>query len=333
MKSKLPLQLGEETIKNAPWVSLKSGDLCVPQHYLLYRHTFESVEKIIFDIEFDDHYPIFVCEDVLGVYIQVGIVGFDNYQSTRSQLSQKIVYGRKWRVEANLPSSEIIQTAFLAIKKAREHEIRELFKFVDEKDTTTPFSNHHDMLNLSRSSDWIVGVSFNKKDINFSDVQEYLDLVRYDRAKLQLVSMDKINNKKWVVEIQIESNVDSQIPETKNTLVTLLVSTLNQNALYYQLMEEFIRLSDRYIDETFKYKGFGRFSHENSITAIGQLSAILRKNNSSNTETVFEKRFEDTNYQTDATRVPKLVKGILSQKISNSLAKFGILGGFMPGHI
>jgi hypothetical protein len=130
------------------------------QHYLSYQHSLQSVEQLLLDIDFDPRYPIFVSQadaDLSaktgsGLYVQVGIVGVDNYKSSDNG-QEKLVYGRKWRVEPQLPSSEIIQTIFLALKKAREHEIRELFRLEHKDKMTTPLNNHHDFPLLTNSRD------------------------------------------------------------------------------------------------------------------------------------------------------------------------------------
>ena len=145
MKSIALLQASEKPITNAPPVQLGNGEHCIPQHYLLFSHTRESVEQIVLNIEFHKNYLVFVCEDHTGIYIQIGIIGFDNFAPSDQRQQQKVVYGRKWRVEPQLPTSEIIQTVFLALKSAREHEVRELFKLTSECRITTPFSNHHDL--------------------------------------------------------------------------------------------------------------------------------------------------------------------------------------------
>ena len=156
--TQISLLPGESPIENAPSVKLDNGGLCIPQHYLRYHHTRQSVERIILDIDYSDRYPVFVCEDDSGLYLQVGIVGYDNYAPRASQSGLKVVYGRKWRVEPQLPTSEIIQTVFLALKKAREHEVRELFRFHHRSGSTTPFNTHHDLPLMSQNADLLAGI-------------------------------------------------------------------------------------------------------------------------------------------------------------------------------
>ena len=107
--------LFEQPVDNAPVITLNNGNQCIPQHYLVYQHTLASVQSLVYDIDFDDRFPVFVNKDNNELTIQIGIIGVDNYKSCNEI---KIVYGRKWRVEPSLPTSEIIQTVFLAIRIA-----------------------------------------------------------------------------------------------------------------------------------------------------------------------------------------------------------------------
>ena len=150
--NKVTLFKGEFAFENTPKTVLDDGRTCVPQHYLKYCHTLLSFEELLLQIEYSDRYPIFVCEDESGLYLQVGIIGEDNYINNTHNGSSKMVYGRKWRVEPKLPTSEIIQTVLLAIKTAREHEVREKLRLNINGKVTTPFNNHHDINILTNSS-------------------------------------------------------------------------------------------------------------------------------------------------------------------------------------
>lgn len=65
------------------------------------------------------------------MYVQIGLIGRENYERGPAVRRRKLVYGRKWRLDADTPSSEILQTMYLAIQKAREHEVRELLTVYD----------------------------------------------------------------------------------------------------------------------------------------------------------------------------------------------------------
>lgn len=339
MKSIALLQAGEKPIKNAPPVLLGNGEQCIPQHYLLFSHTRESVEQIVLDIEYHENYLIFVCEDHSGIYIQIGIIGFDNYEPFDQRQQQKVVYGRKWRVEPQLPTSEIIQTVFLALKSAREHEVRELFKLVSENRITTPFSNHHDLPLMAQNGELVMNDFEHVLDL--TGLQHALSLISYDASKFILESLTPLNNKQYLLELKIESTNDSLLPEIngtdirntqiKNTNIGLLLDSLTTNELYYQLMDTLLVVSNRHVEENFHYFGFARFSRNNNIQAIARLSSALRKGDEQPEQNSFVKDFEKANYETDTTRVPALHKGRLAAKIKMKLAAFGGLQGILPG--
>ncbi len=150
------LHQGESLLRQAPVVKLANGENCTPQHFFSFEHSIDSVEALLASITFNEAYPVFVSKDQASLFIQVGVVGQDNYGGVNSNYGpDKIVYGRKWRVEKNLPTSEIIQTVFLAIKKSREHELRELLTLRDS-DTgkvSTPFNGHHDLPLMANNSE------------------------------------------------------------------------------------------------------------------------------------------------------------------------------------
>ena len=101
----------------APSVLLPNGNKVVPQHYLQFKQTLLSLREIINHIDEVPSTPIFADEDEQGMYIQVGLIGRENYDRGQYSRPHKLVYGRKWRIDSDTPTSEIIQTAFLAIKK------------------------------------------------------------------------------------------------------------------------------------------------------------------------------------------------------------------------
>lgn len=318
---------GESPLKNAPPAQLSNGAQCIPQHYLKFNHNDKTVNQIIMDIEYDDRYPIFVCQDQAGLYIQIGIIGFDNYK-LRKDNSQKIVYGRKWRVEPELPTSEIIQTVFLALKKAREHEVRELFCLTLDGRKSTPFNNHHDLPLMARHTDLLQPSVVKSSEQSLrSNLIETLEKIRYDSARLELKSLQKLDDQLWFVEVFIDISEHSLLPELKDTKIQLLLSSSETNAIYYTLMEYFIGLSDQHINEHFTYRGFTRFSQKNSIEAIAELSVNLRQKDQIDS---FQKEYEASNYQTDLTRVPRLDNSAYAHKVRAQLEKHQPLDGILP---
>ena len=323
----------EQPIMGAPIVDIGKGNTCIPQHFLKYEHTLESIESVIADISFSDKYPIFACEDQTGLYLVIGIIGRDNYKTHLTDTPLKIVYGRKWRVEPNLPSSEIIQTAFLAIKKAREHEIRELFrlKSYDSYKSSTPFSGHHDTPVLERLMNKTDRIN---KPSSLDNIREMLLRITFDNNNIILEDIETLKSGAHALSLTIKENGNkfhnTDIPEYKNLTLNIIVDVLDTNLITFSIMQELIKISDRYVDEKFQYRGFHRFSWTNYISEIGDISIMLRDKQRITETPNFEGHFENMNYDVDSTRVPVLKDGILSQIILNKLASFGELEGHLP---
>lgn len=331
MKQYKNLLLGETPIKHAPNIQLTNGENCIPQHYLQFQHTLESVDRIVADINYCDRYAIFACEDVNGLYIQIGIIGYDNYKSIKQQSQQKIVYGRKWRVEPELPTSEIIQTVFLALKTAREHEVRELFCVFNKGKKSTPFNNHHDLPLMAQNAELFKSeLSCNTQLGDAKSINSVLSNIRYDSADLSLQNVQSLTNGAYLIEIGINLSSDSQLPELKSQTINLILPTLDENNLYFELMDAFLNLSDRHVEENFTYQNFARFSRNNSLLAIGELSTQLRQRGITEKTSGFNQAVQANNYETDKTRVPNIGKGLASQKARAQLSNFGLLSGLLP---
>jgi len=325
------LHEGEKAIQNAPLVTLKNGENCIPQHYLTYAHTLESVQKIILNCYFDERYPIFVGQENNNIYIQIGIIGFDNYKPLNQQTQKKIVYGRKWRVEPELPTSEIIQTVFLAIKVAREHEIRELFTLSMLLGSTTPFNNHHDLPLMAKNKKLLELSQPNAVPIaEFKQqVESLLPHIKYDHGTLSLLDIEQRKNGQILIDLALQINKKSQLAENTNLTFTLIITQSNTNEFLFLLMEKFIQHSHNYVEEHFTYQGFHRFSRENNVQEIAELSINTRnKRNIQNQD--FLNALEESNYATDKNRVPVIVNTELAQKIAKNLSTFGELDGVLP---
>jgi len=328
------LRLGEIPLLNAPEVVLDNGRTCIPQHYLQFQHSHASLEALVVDIDYSARYPIFACEDAGGLYLQVGIVGFDNYEKpTTNPTPAKIVYGRKWRVELELPSSEIIQTAFLALKKAREHEIRELFRLVepDGHGYSTPFNNHHDLPLMAQNAELLTPAkAVTSGKLGFQEISQALGHLRYDSASFHLMNLQAHGTVRHIVDINIQHTPKTSLPELQSQTITLVLESLDINELYYELMTAMIKLSDQHVDENFTYRHYRRFSRRYSIAALGELSKHVRRRNWSWPNSDFEAQFTHANYQTDLSRVPRLGEGLNARKIRSQLANFNIIEGILP---
>ncbi|TXR53638.1 hypothetical protein [Reinekea thalattae] len=328
------LGVGEQAITNAPRVQLNNGSMCIPQHYFSYQHTLQSVEQVVSGIDYSARYPIFVDQDAGGVYLQVGIVGQDNY---KTHIKNKLVYGRKWRVEGNLPTSEIIQTAFLAIKTAREHEVRELLRLERQGGTATPFNNHHDLPLMAKNPDLLIDEPTTLA-INSDDrlpqfkllLTDLLQGLYFDHGQFSLLTVEQRRANQYLVDIQLSSACADEWSFGDAGTVTLMLKQPTLNGFLYALMDELIEQSNTHVEEHFTYMGFARFSRSNSVQAIADFSIALRKNHQSTAQQTVQPFFEQNNYDTDQTRVPTVRQGVLGDKLKANLAGFQPLEGILP---
>lgn len=336
MSKAIPLFAGETAINHAPYIALDNNTQCIPQHYLRYQHDLASVEALIQEIEFHPQYPIFVCQDETGLYLQIGIIGYDNYQARTEQSSYKIVYGRKWRIESQLPSSEIIQTAFLAIKKAREHEIRELFTLSLNAKTCTPFNNHHDLPLLSRASHQIEQKNTSKLDR--ASIEALLSRIEYDKGRFSLIKIEERKNapigeqsvSSCLIELIYQPSKQTHLEELAHQPITLILQYADTHYFMFALMQHLIQLSDRQVDESFKFKGVKRFSWHNDIEQIGQVSIQTRDKQIANNNQHLANALAQNNYQTDKTRVPQIMDSLFGSDLKKKLSHFQDLQGILP---
>ncbi|MFC3120616.1 hypothetical protein [Agaribacter flavus] len=328
MNRDISLLPAEMPLPRAPKVALKDGTNCIPQHYLSYKHSLSSVQHIASFLDFDPAYLFFVDEDNAGIYLQIGIVGADNY-TPHEQQEPKIVYGRKWRIESNQPSSEIIQTAFLAVQKAREHEIRELIKWRYDGVVTTPFSCHHDLPLMAMSKH--THVESQNEALSEGDVSRLLAQLRYDHACFSLENMVKLAGDNVAVALKLKPSSHTQLPElSEETTLTCLCESLTLDHFLYSLVDALINLSNRLVEDKFRFKGFARFSRNNSIVSIASLSATTRYFGNMADVDGFADTLSMANYETDYARVPAMPEGTLGEKIAQQMKAFNITQGIMP---
>ena len=322
MVEDISLRLGEKVMPNAPKVLLSNGNYCIPQHYLTYHHTLQSVEALIVDIEYDPRYIVFAAQEGEGIYIQVGVIGHDNYhkKSSKKISQEKLLFGRKWRVEPELPTSEIIQSVFLAIKKSREHEVRELFKLSLQHSTTTPFNTHIDLpLMAEFYEQQSTPVRSAEQSPSEDAINNILDKISYDHSDLTLVDFQQRNNGLWLVDVKVEQTTKSTLPEMRNKTVYLMIEEISLNSLSRALMQEFVKLSDLHVDQHFSYQGFHRFDPNIDIQDIADLSQQTRKQELA---LQFANEFSKTNQKVDLMRIPTVQSGLLFQKHEQVIKQF-----------
>ena len=294
------LEPGETAIALAPVLRIAGDELCIPQHFLCYAHSRETVEAIIAKIDYDPRYPIFVSGDDSGLFIQIGIVGPDNYKSS----ADKLVYGRKWRVEPNLPTSEIIQTVFLALKKAREHELRETFVLLHEGRKTTPFNGHQDLPHMARHAACYIGQS---PEIS---PQQIIERVIYDGATFEISDLINMPSGQAVLTLRPKQMSRGDFATLCQSGLTFLSEGLSPSDILRGLFEACLKTSDAHVETHFRFDGFARFSRDVNIFQIAKLSVKQRQCPTTYLPQKQAKEFigslANENYETDATRIPTL---------------------------
>ncbi len=285
---------GEAPLTQAPQVVLDDGRACVPQHYLRYAHSLASTEAIIARIAYDEAYPVFVSQDDCGIFIQIGVIGPDNYKADKRR---KIVFGRRWRVEPNLPTSEIIQTVFLALKKAREHEIREQITLHFDGHIATPFSCHQDLPLLARQKP--------KPQHTDLSVEQIIAKIKYAKTGFERVDTVHLTGGDYVITVK----TDAPHHHLKD-YISFTTPDLSQASILHNFIDALIRLSDRDVEERFTFDGFARFSHAICPEQIARFSVKTRqcptKLMDSDEAARFVSEFSTQNYEIDSTRIPAL---------------------------
>lgn len=331
---------GEIPLVGAPKATLANGTKTTPQQFFVYQRNKDIVENIIRFIEFDVNYPLFVTEDAGQVFLQVGILGQENYPPNQQARPRKIVYGRKWFIEPTQPTSEIIQTAYLALVKAREHELREFltirYDHHGEYKKATPFNSHIDLPLMAKNPNLFAPHTDNWTD-RHSNITNLLSRIYLANHQFELHDYLQVDAKQCLITLSISSDSTSPLahffPELTDTQLTLLTKT-NDNAFLYTLMDALLAKSQQYIEENFKFQGFARFSRQQNIQAIGQFSLdtrLLPENPDSRKQADFQRLFRDMTIEVDSARAPTMAKHpILNTQQKTSLENEIIHEGYLP---
>jgi hypothetical protein len=332
------LQPGEVPMPFAPTVELSNGKVYIPQHYLQYQQTPETISELLASIEFENNILLFAGEDHRGMYIQVGMVGRENYDRTHVVRAQKLVYGRKWRIDSDAPTSEVIQTAFLAIKKAREHEVRELLTVREPVSgkTSAPFSSHIDLPLMAGNSELVTSEAEENNLTRPINLKSFVSGIRFGQREVQITDTLFRRNGTTIVDLRlgaapIARQAEGDLTEYENLEFSIQLNRVGRAEFLYELMAELIKISDRHVEENFTYKGFARFSRQVDPIRIAQLSIETRPYARDSANVKFDKVFKAMNYSVDASRAPSIGEGKLAEKNQNIIENLGSsLLGHMP---
>ncbi|MBL8953199.1 MAG: hypothetical protein JNK82_20645 [Myxococcaceae bacterium] len=318
---------GETPMPGAPTLEL-DGSRVTPSQYLLYNQTVSAVQEVVAKLTYKPNMHVFVSSDGEkpgeGVYVQVGIVGPDNYPVTGKSLPDKIVYGRKWRVEKLLPTSELIQTVMLALKSAEEHEARERLVIGGY----TPLSNH---LDLPLLTEWLkTNASAPQAPIDgLAAAQAAFDAVHYAGCKVEVLELERRKTGMTLVDVKLVADpaFGRVSDEVDGKMLTLMADGATPSHLVYALMDAVLHDVERHVEENFKYDGFARFSRNVAVKDLADFSAFSRNLRNFDFSPDFKATAGVMNRAIDAERAPDFVPGPANDVAKADLdARPGLLG-------
>jgi hypothetical protein len=300
---------GESPMPGAPTVVL-DGSKVVPSQYKLYNQTVSAVQEVVSKIAYKPNMHVFVSSDGgkegEGVYLQVGVVGVDNYPIRGKELPEKIVYGRKWRVEQLLPTSELIQTVMLALKSAEEHETRERFVV----NGYTPLNNHLDLPLLKQ----YLETHERKAEAPVADVaaaQKAFDTVHYAGCKVQVMEFEHRKTGKTIVDVELKGDpaFGRVSKDVDGKMFTVVADGDTPSQLIYALMDTVLHEMNRGVEENFSYDGFKRFSRDITLPELRDFNAFSRNARNFQFQPGFAEVAKALNRGIDAERPPIFMPG------------------------
>lgn len=329
-------EFGEAALPYAPSIELGNGEMAVPQQYLEVSRSLDNICNVLAKIRTPENFLLFAGQEGTCKYILVGIIGHENYaRGKNSRQQQKIVYGRRWIIEDSTPTSEIVQTAMLAVKKAREHEVRELLSVRVYKQgkpcVTTPFNAHLDLpLMASNRSVLECSKSDTDADKNASSncVEALMKNIKIAGLTLDLIDSMEFGSK-CLFNLRLSAGQERcHFEELNNAVLTVVCEHQDGRDFAHQLMATIIKNSDRYVEEKFEFKGFKRFSHNVDVNELAKFSHQTR--NIEIKDSRFDAEFEDMSYRVDAVKAPKFNAGMLGLMQRKTLSRYGSLDGYLP---
>lgn len=299
----------------------------VPQHYYVYHQTLDSLNTILACMTSLPNLLLFAGEDQGGLYLQAGVIGHENYQLPGKSAAAKLVYGRKWRIDQDTPTSEIVQTALLALQKVREHEVRELLVWQDPASgrASTPFSCHQDIQLLTRQ----LSRQSAAAPHDTVDIPQLLAQLQFGSRRLTLQNLQTLADGRLLADIQLGAAPD-HFAEFDHQQISLLIRRFSPQRFMHDLMDALIHISHNHCRNTFLFCQVPRFSQEVDPRVIGALSVKSRPYQAHMADTEFFRTFSHINFSIDQGRVPQLGRGVLADINRRALVRHGPLEGHLP---
>lgn len=221
-----------------------------------------------------------------------------------------------------------MQTAFLAIKKAREHEVRELLTIHDRDSgrTGTPLSTHLDLPLMARFPELVMREASSAQE---PLLETWLQGVRFDGREIKGDEVAIRRNGNLIVDLVFAEPSSLRVRSGFEQLpMTIVLREFSAASLVHEIMNALIKRSDRPVDEQFRYRGFARFSQNVDPARLTQLPVVTRTKGLPNAQ--FELIRTALDYDTDTRRVPSLGTGMLAHRNRHALRQEGEVGAHMP---
>jgi len=321
---------GETPLPFAPRIQFDggNGNSVVPQQYLDVQRTLESIENILADITVPEGFLLFAGQEDKTLFIVAAIFGEENYPSESATAKQdKIVYGRRWLIEPTTTTSEVVQTAMLAVKKAREHELREKFTISINRhqNKTTPFNCHQDLPLMAKSQQSLAKAN---TCLSESGIINVLRSVRVAGLKLKFRGMVELGERR-IIDVLVEQQDKKMIfAEFSGRALTVVCEEQSIEHFIHQLFNTCLLLADRFVEENIGFNGFARFSHDVSPIAVAEFSYLTR--NVTADDPRFDEHFEDMSYRVDSAKAPTISRQRLGEQQREVLAQYPSLAGYCP---
>lgn len=267
---------GTSAMAGAPVAPLADGSQVVPGQYRQFRLTEQEAQQIVARIELPPGLIAFVGQDPPdgGPYVQIGVLGPDNY-GRRDLNPDKLVYGRRWRIEPALPDYELMQTVFAAARDALDHETREMFSI----EGRTPFSGHLDATALAAMlKTGTVSAPQDSELKSLEQVQTLLDRTRFAGQKLRVLETEhRARTGTLAVVFELVPQKSSRpLPGFDGKVFEARAEGAQASDVLHAVNEEFRRAALRHLEEHFRLDGIPRFSREIHPELLGEISFRTR---------------------------------------------------------
>lgn len=324
-------ELGGRLIYRAKQVTLQSIGAQYPQHYYTYHQTPETLSRILSLITAPAGFLLFSGQDQQGLYLQVGIIGRENYVRAGKPDIAKLVYGRKWRIDSDTPTTEVVQTTLLAIQKVREHEVRELLRWTDPHHgmRATPFSCHQDINLLTLA--FREAPAQPQRQADDAEFTRLVSQLRFGEHALSIAQIVPLSAGRVLIELTVNALTEEEsFPELMQAPISVVLQRREIGHLLHELMDAIIALSHRYCQEHFAFCGVKRFSRDYDPRLIADVSRRSRPYQNHMADPEFADLFDRVNAAVDQQRAPHVGLATLGHYNRSILSKTSNLGGFMP---